>query len=260
MKTFKNPESFEMNEIQFNIEGLQKNPKTVFRDKLIMIFGEFVGTAMLVFFGCIGCIDWGNLSSITAPLNFGLVVMFLTQIFGHYTYAVFNPSVTIAATICRIIDIKLGILYILTQLAGATIGYGLLKLLIPLNFIPADHCTTQPLDSISSVQAFLIEFFLTSALILISCSHWDPRNRHNSDSIPLRMGLTVAGLGITGGHLTGASMNPARTFGPAIWNGQWNSHWIYWIAPLSSGFFSAFLYKFVFWNKNPKDSVGSLKS
>ena len=63
MKSSKNPESFEMNEIQFNINGLQKNPKTIFHDKLIMIVGEFVGTAMLVFFGCIGCVDWGNISS-----------------------------------------------------------------------------------------------------------------------------------------------------------------------------------------------------
>ena len=63
MKNQMKSETLEMNEIQFDEKGLKKNSEMKLCDKLIMLTGEFIGTAMLVFFGCIGCIDWGNISS-----------------------------------------------------------------------------------------------------------------------------------------------------------------------------------------------------
>ena len=54
---------------------------------------------------------------------------------------------------------------------------------------------------------------------------------------------------------TGASMNPARSFGPAVWNWNWDSHWVYWAAPLLGSTLAALFYRSVFWKKNPKDEV-----
>ena len=88
-------------------------------------------------------------------------------------------------------------MYILTQLLGAVVGYELLKSLIPQNYIKNPDgeialCVTSVNNSISLFEAFMIEFILTSALILISCSHWDPNNRLLGDSVPLRMGNIMA--------------------------------------------------------------------
>lgn len=55
---------------------------------------------------------------------------------------------------------------------------------------------------------------------------WDKRNKNKHDSVPIRFGLTIAGLAMCGGHYTGASMNPARSFGPALINWDWQQHWV----------------------------------
>jgi aquaporin related protein len=65
----------------------------------------------------------------------------------------------------------------------------------------------------------------------------------------------VVALSLAGGTATGASMNPARTFGPAIWNWDWTAHWLYWVAPMSGAFLSATFYRAVFWRPNPKDLI-----
>lgn len=68
-------------------------------------------------------------------------------------------------------------------------------------------------------------------------------------------GLTVGALSLAGGTATGTSMNPARTFGPAIWNEDWTAHWLYWVAPMSGAFLSSVFYRTVFWRPNPKDLI-----
>lgn len=169
----------------------------------------------------------------------------------------------------------MGILFVIAEVIGATLGYGLLYALTPSEYLNnTEHglCTTVPHESINTSQAFFIEFCLTFTLILIVSGVWDPRNRENSDSIPLRigkitlnkrmkfyrfylLGLAVIALSLAGGSSTGASMNPARTFGPAIWNWQWTSHWIYWISPLSASLLSSVFYRTVFYRPNPKDLI-----
>jgi len=106
----------------------------------------------------------------------------------------------------------MAVILVVAEIVGACLGYGLLRALTPTKFFSndLDVCMTLPHESLSLTQAFFIEFFLTSALISIICGLWDPRNRNNGDSAPLRVGIAVAGLSITGGPYTGASMNPAR--------------------------------------------------
>lgn len=76
------------------------------KDRTRMFGAEVIGTAMLVFFGCMGCIDWFGSLGIQPPLNFGLTVMFVIQIFGHISGAIINPAVTVAALVNKLIDIK----------------------------------------------------------------------------------------------------------------------------------------------------------
>jgi aquaporin rerated protein, invertebrate len=60
---------------------------------------------------------------------------------------------------------------------------------------------------------------------------------------------------MAGGPYTAASMNPARSLAPALWNWNWENHWVYWIAPLSAGLFSSLFYRVIFWRKNPEDEL-----
>lgn len=151
----------------------------------------------------------------------------------------------------------MAILMSLAQILGATLGFGLLRLMTPEDiFFQDGHtgtCMTLPHPSVSVTKAFFIEFLLTSALITMICGVWDPRNRNNGDSAPLRVGLSIIALSLAGGPFTDASMNPVRSFGPALWNGNWDHHWLYWVAPLSAGLLASVFYKVIFWRKNPKD-------
>lgn len=82
--------------------------------------------------------------------------------------------------------------------------------------------------------------------MLVVCSVWDARNEKNSDSVSIKFGLTVAVLATAVGPYTGCSMNPARSFAPALWNNQWSHHWVYWFGPIGGALIASFVYKTVF--------------
>lgn len=147
----------------------------------------------------------------------------------------------------------------IAQLVGGSIGMGLLRFLTPEELFFAEGsagtCMTLPNASVSVTAAFIIEFMLTSALIVMVCGVWDPRNRNNGDSAPLRIGLGIVALSIAGGPYTDASMNPVRSFAPALWNWNWDHHWIYWVAPCAAGLLASSFYRIIFWRKNPLDDL-----
>jgi glycerol uptake facilitator-like aquaporin len=66
-------------------------------------------------------------------------------------------------------------------------------------------------------------------------------------------GFAIVALSIAGGPFTDASMNPVRSFGPALWNWNWEHHWIYWVAPMSAGLLASVFYRIIFWRRHPMD-------
>lgn len=75
-------------------------------DKACMILAEVIGTGMLLFFGCAGSIFWDGPPGISTPINFGLTVMMIIQTFGHISFALLNPAVSICAVVNKIISVK----------------------------------------------------------------------------------------------------------------------------------------------------------
>lgn len=227
-------------------------------DKLPAFLAELIGTGLILFFGCAGCIRWDGISNhLQIVLNFGLAIMIVVQIFGCISGAHFNPAVTIAALICKKVDVNTMCIYFVAQLIGAFMGFGLLKVVTPVSIFNQTSgsavglCTTIPHASVSPLQAVLIEFVATAVLILTCCAcAWDKRNANHHDSLPLRFGLTVAGLAcaivslkyrligfivvifvliktnLLQGPYTGASLNPVRSLAPAIWHGDFAFHWV----------------------------------
>jgi len=145
---------------------------------------------------------------------------------------------------------------------GGFMGFGLLKLVTPASiFNPTNStigpglCTTMPHPDVSNIQALTIEFAATTVLILVCCAVWDHRNDKLVDSVSLRFGFVIFMLACSAGPFTGASMNPARSFAPALWNGDFEKHWIYWLAPLTAGIIPTYVYRAVFWRPKREDCV-----
>lgn len=107
-------------------------------------------------------------------------------------------------------------------------------------------CVTDLHANISAIQGLVVEGLATAVLVMVVASVWDARNEKNSDSVPIKFGLTVAVLATTVGPYTGCSMNPARSFAPALWNNQWQHHWVYWFGPIGGALISSFIYRTIF--------------
>lgn len=179
--------------------------KALHLDKICKFLAELIGSALLLFVGCMGCIKWNypGPKSFEVSITFGLVVMIIVQIFGHVSGAHLNPAVTAAAYVYKKVTGFEAFIYFVGQLFGSFMGYGLLKLVVPATiFEPTTYglgpplCMTLPIGDISNFQAVSIEFLATMVLILVCCGVWDRSNDAYGDSVSLRFGLTVACLSI----------------------------------------------------------------
>lgn len=191
---------------------------------------EFLGTALLVFFGAgaivINEISEGSITHGGIALAFGLVVLLMIYSFGKISGAHINPAVTLAFWYSGHIERRLVLPYILSQFAGAVAGCLILFLLFPSQ---NSYGLTLPFGSV--FQSFALEILLSFVLMLViimvvtgdsSLSNW----------AGLIIGGTVMLLALVGGPISGASMNPARSFGPALISANWSHIWIYLTAPV----------------------------
>lgn len=219
---------------------------------------ELVGTAVLLFLGCMGGLQLGDgkpnfALHIQGSLVFGITVATVIQIIGHVTNAHINPAVTLCALIKGDVNIAAAGLFVVAQCIGSVLGYGLMLTVVPLKVRTSNgcKCTTEPSDDVTTLQALLCEVLVTSILIFLCMGVWDRRNSRNTDSTPIKFGLLVAAVSMAEGPLTGASMNPARTLGPAVWNNEWKSHWIYWVGPLLGSTITTLFYTFTIGRQKP---------
>uniref|UniRef100_A0A1Y9HA91 Uncharacterized protein n=1 Tax=Anopheles farauti TaxID=69004 RepID=A0A1Y9HA91_9DIPT len=224
--------------------------------------GEFFGTATLMFLGCMGCLDAfdNETSNLSRGLIFGFTVMVVIITFGVVSGAHINPVVSIAAYIYGDLSFVMMLLYFVAQFAGALCGYGLLMGVAPQKYfdqaLVAGHgsCVTAPHASLSVGAALAIEFIVTGILIWACCGVWDPRNAQHQDSGPVKFALLVAAISVAAGPATGASMNPARTLAPCVWNNSYHKIWIYFVGPPLAGIIMPIIYKYLF----RKDAIAGL--
>jgi aquaporin NIP len=191
---------------------------------------EGLGTFALVFAGTgsiiVNDVSHGAVTHVGVALTFGLVVMALIDTLGDVSGAHFNPAVTVGLWMARRFPARDVWPYMVSQGFGALLASGTLRLLF------WDHTTlgaTSP--SGSAGQAFGLEILLTAGLmfVILNVSH-DGRN--NNTLAAVSIGAVIALEAMFAGPMTGASMNPARSLGPAVVSGQWSVLWIYLLAPL----------------------------
>lgn len=201
---------------------------------------EGVGTFALVTGGC-GAIlvnhATGALGHGGVAASFGLVIMVMIASTGHLSGAHFNPAVTIAFAVTRHFSWREVPHYLAGQLLGAVAGAGVLRAFFGLE---AGLGATVP--SGSPFQALGIEVLLTAVLMFVIISVATD-TRAVGQLAAVAIGGTVALDALWGGPITGASMNPARSFGPALVAGVWPAHWIYWLGPVVGAILGAALYQ-----------------
>lgn len=173
--------------------------KTATLDKISVFLAELVGTGLLVFLGCMGCVKndiFRDNNHLQMTLNFGLVILVVVQCFGCVSGSHLNPAVTVAAFVYDMVSAPMAAVYVCGQMLGGFIGYGLLKAVLPEN-MSDNLCVTMPHPEIGALKGCAIEFIITAVLILVCCGVWDPRNGKFHDSVPVRFGLAVACLACT---------------------------------------------------------------
>ena len=200
------------------------------------IAAEFLGTFALVFFGC-GAIANG-LPPTSVALAFGLVIAVMIYAFGHISGAHFNPAVSIAFGIGRHLPWSKVAAYASAQILGATIAAIALRATLGPD---ADLGVTQPAGS--DIQSFAWEVVLTFFLmVVITAVATDIRAV--GQAAALAIGGTVALGALVGGPISGASMNPARSIGPAIVSGDLAHLWIYIAAPILGASLGTLAYRY----------------
>lgn len=198
---------------------------------------EFIGTFALVFFGC-GAIANG-LPPTAVALAFGLTIGVMVYALGHVSGAHFNPAVSIGFAIGGHLPMGRALTYAVAQVTGAIAA----ALLLRLTLGPGVRLgVTQP--SGSDLQAFVWESVLTFFLMLvITAVATDERAIGNAAA--LAIGGIVALGALVGGSISGASMNPARSFGPAVVSSELASIWIYLTAPIVGSSAAALVYRYL---------------
>jgi len=232
------------------------------RDSWRHFVSEFIGTFALVFVGGAAIMIAKDTNSPAGLLGIafahGLIlavmVSALMRISGH-----FNPAVTIGFVVARRIEVPMAGVYILAQIIGAIVGAYVLKWTFPFALFEATRGGGQAIAlQVSGGQAFLLEFVATFFLVLVVFgTAVDPRAPRIGG---LAIGLVVTADILAIGPLTGGSMNPARSFGPAVASGVFEAQIIYWLAPIAGGIVAALLYEYLFLRREEEPvSHGVLK-
>jgi MIP family channel proteins len=205
---------------------------------------EGIGVFALVFAGCGAIIAEaehpGSLGTVGIALVFGLIVMAMIYATGHLSGAHLNPAVTVAFVVTRHFPRGEALAYLAAQLAGALVAAGLLAAIWPSD--PAALGTTVPTVGIGSAFAYetVLTAFLAFVILAVATD-----TRAVGAAAAIAIGGTVGLDALFGGPITGASMNPARSIGPALVSGELHDLWIYIAAPLVGAIIGAVAYQVI---------------
>jgi aquaporin NIP len=213
-------------------------------DLLRRALAEGLAAFALVFAGCgaiiANTVHAGALGGIGVSATFGLIIMAMIYATGHLSGAHINPAVTIAFTLTRHFSPRDALAYVAAQLAGATVGA--FALLAAWSDKPAHLGSTLP--TVSTGTALLYEILLTAFLMFVIVAVATD-TRAVGAAAALAIGGTVGLDALFGGPITGASMNPARSFGPALASGTWHDLWIYLAGPILGAAVGALAYQLI---------------
>lgn len=204
---------------------------------------ELIGTFALVFCGTGAIVinqqSGGSITHVGIAITFGLIVMSMIYSLGNISGAHLNPAVSIAFTIAGRFSVKQLPGYIISQLAGATLASLTLRFLFPSNQLLG---ATMPAgtEMQSAVLELLLTFFLMLVIVNVATG-----SKEQGMFAGLAIGGVVALEAMFAGPVCGASMNPARSFAPAIVSGHLEHLWIYIVAPIAGAALAISTWKYL---------------
>lgn len=222
------------------------SPSPLWKSALAEALGAF--TLIFIGAGSIMTADFARSGTglVGIALAHGLAIGTMVAALGHISGGHFNPAVTGAFVLTGRLPASSGVAYVIAQLIGASIAAFFLTAVFPQTIKITTALGTPALGfGITQGTGIVVEAILTFFLVLtVFGTAVDARG-------PRAVGGLFIGLAITmdillGGPLTGAAMNPARAFGPALFSGAWNNHWVYWIGPLLGGGVAGLLYQTIY--------------
>jgi aquaporin TIP len=217
---------------------------------------ELLGTFALVFIGVASVASKffpdASYGILGVALAHGLVMAVMVTAVMGISGGHLNPAVTLGLLAARRTDLRSAGAYIVAQLLGAVLAALLIKVVYPLGVVrPMSLGTPAIANSIQFHQAIVLEgvmaFFLVSAVFGTCVNPAAPRLGG------LGIGLALMFDVLVGGPLTGAAVNPARAFGPALVSGQWVAHAVYWVGPIAGGVLAALLWEHVLLKEGGSD-------
>ena len=215
-------------------EGQEPDGVPIPRRLLAELLGTFALTFVAAGAGVVGAVSGGEVDHVARSVAPGLLIAAFIYAMGDVSGAHFNPAVTLAFVARRLFPAGLAPLYWLMQIAGALAAALVLRVLFGES--AARMGETRPIDG--ELVAVVVEALLTWLLVTVVLGTAD-RYRSVGPNAALAVGATIALCGLAMGPITGASMNPARSMGPAVVNGELGSLWIYLVGPLLGAFLAA---------------------
>jgi MIP family channel proteins len=227
---------------------------------------EFVGTFALIFVG-VGAIyhmgTLGNAGLLGIALAHGLTIAVMVSATGAISGGHLNPAVTLGLLVGGKISVARTVAYWIAQLAGAAVaGFILLfiftgqvdpnKSAVLAQTIVANGTPSLAATGVTAVQGILVEAILTFFLVFVV--YGTAVDSRAPKIGGLAIGFTVALDILFGGPFTGAAMNPARVFGPALASGHWDNQMVYWVGPLLGGALAGLVYGRFLIRQNQSDS------
>ena len=251
-----------MSQFELSAESLGLTSQVLGAKTQRAALAELIGTLLFVFVGAGSVVvvtgilklnpaqDAGALVAIA--LAHGLAIATMVAATARISGGHINPAVTFAAVISGRMKPATGFVYVAAQMVGAVIGALLLKVVVVSSIegnLGAHSLNDAALSS--DAAGVLVEAILTFVLVFtVFATAMDRRGLGNA--APIAIGFAILIDHFVGVPLTGASMNPARSFGPALVANEWGDHWVYWVGPLAGGGLAALVYYFVYLNR-PED-------
>ncbi|HMV32355.1 MAG TPA: aquaporin [Gemmatimonadales bacterium] len=205
------------------------------------LLAEASGTFILVMIGPGAAVvdHWsgGAISHVGVALAFGLVVTALILALGDVSGAHLNPAVTLAVWRAGRMPLQEALPYGIAQLSGAVSAGLLLR-----GILPGSIAAAVTLPAIGGPATAIVEAVLTAVLLLVILGAGS-RASGGDAWVALAVGATIGCEALMAGPLTGASMNPARSFGPAVAAWRWDAHWAYWAGPMSGALMGGYLHR-----------------
>lgn len=218
------------------------------KDMLRTLVAEFIGTFALTFVGGAAIISAQGADAsaglVAVALAHGLILALMVSAFMRVS-AAFNPAVSLALVATRRISPTTFLVHLVAQLGGGIVAAMALKGSLPAAALAATRIGGQQVSlAITTTQAISLEAIATAFLVLVVFgTAVDPKGPRIGG---LAIGLTIAADILAIGPITGGSMNPARSFGPALVSGIFEGHLVYWIGPMIGGLVAGLVYEYLF--------------